>query len=177
MTIIKEFYAQPMIFIYLEALAMFATWTAAMLLLREKERRIVALAGTAISFALILFFTLYGRFGQKMDTVPDFLPLINFVKSDLKSDVWRSMFLNILLFMPPGLSLPFALSGKVKHNVLATIMSCAVLSVLIELVQLVFSMGKFEFNDMIMNTLGAAIGTLSYLLVSLILKKANERSS
>ena len=97
MTIIKAFYAQPMILIYLEALAMFVIWTAAMLLLRGKERRIAALAGAVVSFALILFFTMYGRSG-KMDTIPDFLPLVNFVESDMKLELWRSMFLNIMLF-------------------------------------------------------------------------------
>ena len=85
------------------------------------------------------------------------------------------MFLNILLFIPLGLSMPFVLSERVKHNVLVTVLSCAALSVLIELVQLAFSMGKFEVNDMIMNTLGAALGTVSFLLVSLILKKVNKR--
>lgn len=176
MTIITAFYAQPMILIYLEALAMFVIWTAAMLLLRGKERRIAALAGAVVSFALILFFTMYGRSG-KMDTVPDFLPLVNFVESDIKLELWRSMFLNIMLFIPLGLSLPFVLSEKVKHNILITVLSGAAVSAIVELVQLVFSIGKFEFNDIIMNTLGAAIGTLSYLLVSLILKKLNKRSS
>ena len=176
MTIIKAFYAQPMILIYLEALAMFVIWTAAMLLLRGKERRIAALAGAVVSFALILFFSMYGR-SEKMDTIPDFLPLVNFVESDIKLELWRSMFLNIMLFIPLGLSLPFVLSEKVKHNILITVLSGAAVSAIVELVQLVFSIGKFEFNDIIMNTLGTAIGTVSYLLVSLILKKADERSS
>ena len=175
MTITNNFYAQPMIFLYLESLAMFVIWTAAMLLLRGKVRKIVAFTCTVISIALILFVTLYGRSRKILDTVPDFLPLISFVKSDLKSVVWRSMFLNILLFIPLGLSMPFVLSERVKHNVLVTVLSCAALSVLIELVQLAFSMGKFEVNDMIMNTLGAALGTVSFLLVSLILKKVNKR--
>ena len=176
MTLIKEFYAQPMIFIFLETIAMFVIWTAAMLLLRGKERRIVALTGTVISLVLILFFTMYGRSG-KMDTVPDLLPLINFVESDIKLESWRSMYLNIMLFMPLGLSLPFVLSERVKHNILITVLSGAVLSVIVELVQLIFAIGKFEFNDMIMNTLGTALGTLSFVLVSLIQRKANERSS
>lgn len=174
MTIIKAFYAQPMILIYLEALAMFVIWTAAMLLLRGKDRRIAALAGAVVSFALILFFTMYGRSG-KMDTIPDFLPLVNFVESDMKLELWRSMFLNIMLFIPLGVSLPFVLSEKVKHNILITVLSGAAVSAIVELVQLIFAIGKFDFNDIIMNTLGTAIGTVSFVLVSLILRKTDER--
>ncbi len=64
---------------------------------------------------------------------------------------------------------------KSKAQYSYNFLSGAVLSVIVELVQLIFAIGKFEFNDMIMNTLGTALGTLSFLLVSLILRKANER--
>ena len=40
------------------------------------------------------------------------------------------------------------------------------LSVVIEFTQLVFNVGQFETDDIIMNTLGTAIGASSYAIVA-----------
>lgn len=75
------------------------------------------------------------------------------------------MLMNVFLFVPIGLSLPFALSKK-KHPVIITMIAAFLFSVSIEAIQYYFALGLCEMDDVIMNTLGAMIGTLAYFLSS-----------
>lgn len=71
------------------------------------------------------------------------------------------MLINVFLFVPIGLSLPFVLSEN-KHPVVTTVIMALVFSVSIEVVRFIFSLGLCEVDDVIMNTLGTMIGTLGY---------------
>ena len=73
------------------------------------------------------------------------------------------MFWNIVLFVPIGVLLMMVFSFKQKW-----IVSIAVsffLSVVIEIIQLIFHRGLFEFDDMVHNTFGGAIGVALYFIV------------
>ena len=72
--------------------------------------------------------------------------------------------MNVFLFFPLGLTFPHVLPEKWKHQVGASILFALLLSVVIEYCQYYFSLGRVETDDVICNTLGAAIGTLSYTL-------------
>lgn len=50
------------------------------------------------------------------------------------------------------------------HNEAITILFAFGLSVFIELIQYKYGLGRCEVDDVIMNTLGALIGTLAYYL-------------
>lgn len=174
MYLVYHFYGQTLIVLILETLAMFVLWTAAMLLLRGKARRIAALIGAVLAVVLVLMLTLIRR-GFSPDLTPEFIPFSMFFKADQYPDFWRELYLNIMLFVPLGLSLPYVLSGKVKHNVLVTIAAGFGLSVFVEIVQLIYVIGKFEIDDMIMNLIGVSLGTLSFLLFSLIRRKCGKK--
>ena len=70
--------------------------------------------------------------------------------------------MNVFLFVPTGLSLPFVL--PFKHNGAITILFAFCVSILIEIIQYKYGIGRCEVDDVIMNTLGALIGTLAYRL-------------
>ena len=71
---------------------------------------------------------------------------------------------NVVLFIPIGLLLMIILTHK--HKIIISVVGGFILSFAIELIQLVFHRGLFEFDDMVHNTLGAAIGAIIYILVS-----------
>ena len=96
------------------------------------------------------------------------IPFISFINAKTQPEFYRTMFMNVLLFLPLGLSLPFALSEKMKHKVLISILCGLILSVLVEVLQYVFRLGRCETDDVLMNTLGVLIGVTSYLLCGLI---------
>lgn len=72
------------------------------------------------------------------------------------SPLFWQMFYNVLVFVPWGLLMP-AIWQKMR-SVKKTLGSAALISLLIEVVQLVFKLGLFEFDDIFHNVLGAAIG-------------------
>lgn len=79
-------------------------------------------------------------------------------------DLGRSMFMNIFLFFPLGLTLPFALPEKWNRKALIAILFAMVLSISVEFLQYYYHLGRAETDDVLCNTLGCAIGTLSYTL-------------
>ena len=162
-SLIHDFYVQPMNQVYIETIAIYVIWTVAMFLLRGKARRIVGVIGASLAVILILAFTVLGRSSETAKDI-SLIPFISFVNAKVQPEFYRTMFMNMLLFMPLGLSLPYALYDKLKHNALLTILVGAVLSVVVEAAQYVFSLGKCETDDVLMNALGVLIGVTSYLI-------------
>jgi glycopeptide antibiotics resistance protein len=74
------------------------------------------------------------------------------------------MLMNVFLFFPLGLTLPYALPEKWNRKGLLTIFLAQVFSIGIELAQYHFHLGRAETDDVICNTLGCVIGTLSYVI-------------
>jgi glycopeptide antibiotics resistance protein len=70
---------------------------------------------------------------------------------------------NVAAFMPFGFFLPIISRRSRKwHN---TVMFGCVFSVMLETLQLIFMVGSFDVDDVILNTLGAALGFISYKAV------------
>lgn len=92
------------------------------------------------------------------------VPFYSFVLVKKQPELYRSMTMNILLFVPFGLSMPYTLKGKCKRKVMVTVLCALIYSFAIEGVQYVFLLGKAEVDDIICNTLGAAVGSLSCLI-------------
>ncbi len=165
-TLMHDYYTQPMYHVYLEAIAMYILWLIAMFVLRDKARRIISVIGLILSIVLILLFTVSGRKSGSYDI--SLIPFISFENAKTNTELYRSMFMNLLLFMPLGLCMPFALPKKVKIKGLLTIGAGMVLSIAIEAIQFFFSLGRCETDDVIMNTTGVIIGTSVYLFFFLV---------
>ena len=70
---------------------------------------------------------------------------------------------NMVAFMPCGFFLPVVSKrGKKWYN---TICLCFGLSLCIETVQLVFKVGSFDVDDLLLNTIGGVLGYFSYRTV------------
>ena len=99
------------------------------------------------------------------------MPFQSFIEGRTNRDLRRSIFMNVFLFFPLGLTLPFALPEKWKKKVLITVAFACLLSFTVEFLQYYYHLGRAETDDVICNTLGAAIGTLSYTLERKFLNK------
>lgn len=71
---------------------------------------------------------------------------------------------NILMFMPLGLFLP--LLGKPLRHFSPVLLISLMVTICLEIIQLLTGMGIFELNDVLHNTIGSIIG---YFLVAAIL--------
>ena len=127
-----------------------------------------------IVVALILWLALLNR-ETLLGTQAAYQPLRVFRtawKNIQKYGITGNFLGNIIAFMPFGFLLP-AVTGKEKWYL--TIPAGLGFSCMIELIQLATSLGYFDPDDIILNTLGTAIGYGAYLLTKGFWK--NERAS
>lgn len=80
---------------------------------------------------------------------------------------------NVVGFVPFGFILPL-ISRRVRGFFLITL-SGFTLSLLVEVIQLVTKVGCFDVDDMILNTLGAAIGYILFAVCHLIDDQSRRR--
>lgn len=69
---------------------------------------------------------------------------------------------NIIAFMPMGFFIPIIFNNK--RSFLKLIFFSAAISLTIEILQLRFSVGSFDVDDIILNTLGGAIGFCLFII-------------
>ncbi len=167
MNLLHWFYVQPMYTAVMEITGVFFLWCALMLILSPKAKKILSVPLLIISVLGILTITILKR--DTGDYQIFTTPFISFSIAKYNPEIYRGMLMNILLFVPFGLSLPFCLSDKVKHKYILSIIIGLLFTALIETTQFFSKLGRFETDDIIMNFLGAAIGALSYVIVKKLL--------
>ncbi len=79
-----------------------------------------------------------------------------------------NLFGNILCFVPFGLFLPF-INEKMRSGLKVALLSLE-FSLIVETLQLIFKVGSFDVDDLILNTLGGIIG---YVMYKAVMKTVN----
>lgn len=87
-------------------------------------------------------------------------------------NLWMCIYLNVLFFIPLGALLWFALKNRKWWKAL---LFSIVLSLCIEVAQLVFKRGLFEFDDVFHNVLGCMLGYWSVNMIARIVEKNSGR--
>lgn len=143
-----------------------------------KQMRIIGVLLAVIAVGAIIYVTVYSR--GESSAIADFIPFSSFERAKIQPEMYRSMLMNVFLFVPLGLSLPYVFGGSTIKRILLTILIGFLLSVTIEAIQYFASLGMAETDDVICNTLGTAIGSCAYLLSLLwrkLFMKFNERKT
>ena len=84
---------------------------------------------------------------------------------------WDILFLgNIFLFFPLG----FFLRGLFRRGAWVSIALCAGFSLLMEVFQWVFAIGRSDIDDLLLNTLGATLGVAAIILLGALRKKITK---
>lgn len=76
---------------------------------------------------------------------------------------------NIACFIPFGFFLPIIFK-KIKNGVVVTILTFA-FSLVVEITQLLFKIGSFDVDDLLLNTIGGVIGYCVYWISKKIVKR------
>lgn len=126
--------------------------------LRWRLGNLVVFAGIT---AVIFYMTVYTRGESPSEAV--FIPFHSFREAQIQPELYRSMLMNVFLFVPIGLSLPFVL-GKGRGAAFFTIAAALFFSAGIEYLQYRYALGRCEVDDVIMNTLGACVGCQAHWL-------------
>lgn len=135
-------------------------------LLRKKKRsqgqsisRKEILCGLALSiyFVVLLGVTILNRDVRKRFRM-ELIPFWSYYEAIVKKDIEMALQIlgNVLVFMPFGILLPEV--WKRTRNMRSVIFAAVSVSLTLELAQLIFKLGLFEFDDMFHNTLGAVLG-------------------
>ena len=143
-----------------------------------KYMRIIGAALAVIAVGAILYVTVLTR--SESGAGADFIPFSSFERAKIQPEIYRSMLMNVFLFVPLGLSLTFVFGGGTGKRILLTIFVGLLLSVSIEAIQYFAHLGMAETDDIICNTVGTAIGSCAYLLALLwrnLFNKTKERRS
>ena len=83
--------------------------------------------------------------------------------------LFTNVFGNVLGFVPYGFILP-VITGKMRNGFFI-ILSGFVISLTIEVIQLITKVGCFDVDDMILNTAGAALGYLLFFICDHLRRK------
>lgn len=137
-----------------------------------KYMRIIGAVMAVIAVTAVLYVTVLTR--SESGAGADFIPFSSFERAKIQPEFYRSMLMNVFLFVPLGLSLPFVFGGGTGKRILLTILVGLLLSVTVEAIQFFAHLGLAETDDVICNTLGTAIGSCAYLLALLWRKLFNK---
>jgi glycopeptide antibiotics resistance protein len=88
----------------------------------------------------------------------------------MSRNVFLNLVGNIIVFIPWGLYLPI-LFKKIK-SLIGTLKGTLLFVIAIEVAQLITTLGSFDVDDIILNTLGAIIGYLIYKVGIMVMKVA-----
>ena len=80
---------------------------------------------------------------------------------------------NIIPFIPMGFLIPAAFPSQ--RNIIKTMISCFLLILSIEILQLIFFLGSFDVDDVILNLLSCFIGFMLFIAYKNIFKIVHEK--
>lgn len=168
----NKIYALPLNWYAVFALAALFVWATVPRLLAGKEKglRHWRVANTVL-FLLSLYFILWMALLRRTPGASErrvFTELFQSIRLiHIQPEQRRQIMLNILVFLPLGLSMSAALPERLSKalRMALTVVFCLLLSVLIEALQYYLAMGTTEVDDVVYNTFGALLGTLPLLLV------------
>jgi glycopeptide antibiotics resistance protein len=143
-----------------------------------KYMRIIGAVMAVIAIVGIVYVTVLSRSESEIGAF--FIPFSSFERAKIQPEFYRSMLMNVFLFVPLGLSLPYIFGGNTGKRILMTILFGLALSVTVEAIQYFAHLGMAETDDIICNTVGTAIGSCAYLLTLLwrkLFNKTKERRS
>ncbi|MBR4962021.1 MAG: VanZ family protein [Clostridia bacterium] len=117
------------------------------------------------SIAAIFVVTLMSRMEKAEALAPTMIPFASYMEvlNGGNPEILRSNFMNVLLFYPSGF-LAAVLFPRKWHPVLTILLVCIVfagISMGIEYCQYARTLGQAEMDDVIHNTLGALIGSVT----------------
>ncbi len=187
-----QIYRSPLRSVLCWILILTGLWTvlSAAFGIRNKSAVVWQLINTVLfvlGLALMIRLTLFER--SVSDRGVELMPFRLFFAARVHRELYREKLMNVFLYVPLGLTMPYFVRtiaecrGKKEEedpgrDGWIPVVSLMAVSVMVEFLQWLFSVGLAETDDVIANTLGSLIGALSYFISRRILRtivKQDER--
>lgn len=174
---VKIFFKQYFVSPFIAAILLTLALTIILLIIQKHTKRQINMSTPKIFFVFISFMyfcelfyiTLFYRVGIHNDALSDVFGEWTIFDGETSMYLNLRPILNIVLFIPFSIII-FSFFNKIlqksftgKKEVLYSIPLSFLLSMFIELVQLIFSLGTFQLSDLTYNTVGGLIGALIYI--------------
>ena len=178
MEIFRFIYVLPLWRQIILGLLALAVWSILLVYLRQREKmlRRIGSVGFALSLAVISYLTVVTRSSGKGMLITD--PLYNFRHAKQIAELYRSLLMNVFLFMPIGMTLPLLFPRRMKSFTVSvlTLLASLIISLCVETAQYYYSLGQAASDDVICNTLGGLAGAVPFIMmrISLGRDKKNE---
>lgn len=134
-------------------------------------------------FYFLLISEIYGRTGEMKDyhynlvLFKEIMRFWNYRDQLGIFSVSANLAGNILIFIPFGFFMPVASEHR---NFFVTVMDTFLLSLIIEVIQLLAKVGCFDVDDLLLNTIGGVVGYIIFMISNVIrrnyVKKRRKRS-
>lgn len=163
------FYALKIWIVFLIALTMIVLWALLAAIISERKPRLWRGINAAVfltAIAVILYATLFRtEIGRNLILQP----FNTVVRAQKNREAYREALMNVILFIPIGVTLPNILPKRFKtgQRIAVTLLIAVLFSIALESCQYIFSRGTTETDDVITNTIGALAGMVHLPIVSL----------
>lgn len=162
---VNNFYALPLVEVFVIMLCLVMTWAVITKLLRRKEKayqwwKRFNIVLCICSFLLIIKMTLWGRNPGVREL--ELLPFYTFTTVSYNNEAFRTMLMNVMLFVPFGLTIPYVIEvmpmKERRYRWITCVLIGLLISVAVEGVQYWLGIGRTETDDVICNTVGCLMG-------------------
>lgn len=139
---------------------------------QRKKLRLLGQIGFYLYMVIIFYFVLfserYGRFAHEdyrynLELFKEIKRFIIYRHYFSFEEIITNLFGNVFAFSPFGALLPFV--RKQKTGFISVLFETFCFSFVIESMQLIFRVGVFDVDDLLMNTIGGVIGYIVYKIV------------
>ena len=165
-------YSRNLITIILLMFVSIPLWSYIGFVVGRKYQRIWKIMNLLI-FGSVLLLIIYITLGNRTLETKEIclIPFEFFSRAKIQPEIYRSMLMNVFLFFPMGVTLPYMLPDKWRYQTFFVIIFAFMFSGIIEFLQYYFCLGRAETDDVICNTLGCFIGTISYMISKKMVRK------
>ena len=161
-------YTMPLYKVCLVMVLLLVLWAYYRAYLPKKLFWSMNLCVLVLSAFAVLYLTVFSRKVGTYDIV--LVPFSALSEAKKEPERYRSMLMNVFLFFPLGMACANAFSDKMKmrRRVILVVAIGFALRTAVEYIPYRFSLGMAETDDVICNTLGALVGSLSVILADFL---------
>ena len=161
-------YTMPLYKVCLVMVLLLVLWAYYRAYLPKKLFWSMNLCVLVVAVSAVLYLTVFSRKVGIYDVV--LVPFSALSEAKKEPERYRSMLMNVFLFFPLGMACANAFYDKMKmrRRVILVVAIGFALSMAVEYIQYRFSLGMAETDDVICNTLGAFVGSLSVILADFL---------
>lgn len=148
---------------------------------RQRQRRLIGKLFLVLYLIFLIYFLLfsnwYGRTGELETYHYNLIPFSEIIRfwtyrESLGLRAFANLAGNVLVFMPVGF---FLALGSRRKSILRTILFSFAVSLSVEVSQFILRVGRFDVDDLILNTCGGFLGLVAFAIYY-VMRRSHDKN-